>query len=103
MLPLSPSLLRVLSLQSCLTWSLASPGLLASCSTLSLPLCHLGEQILSLAVLSILTTAPLGAVTIMGLGLKLLTKKKDEDDDNNMGSEHSDPDNDFMEMKNIYA
>ena len=39
----------------------------------------------------------------MGLGLKLLTKKKDEDDTNNRGSEHSDPDNDFMEMKNIYA
>ena len=62
---------------------------------------HIGEQILTLAVLSILITAPLGAVTIMGLGPKLLAKKKDEDEDINMGSEHSDPESDFLEMKNI--
>ena len=62
---------------------------------------HIGEQILTLAVLSILITAPLGAVTIMGLGPKLLAKKKDQDEENSMGSEHSDPENDFLEMKNI--
>jgi len=42
---------------------------------------HMGEQILTLAVLSILITAPLGAVTIMGLGPKLLKKQSDTEED----------------------
>eukprot|EP00092_Neocalanus_flemingeri_P032689 GFUD01035554.1.p1 GENE.GFUD01035554.1~~GFUD01035554.1.p1 ORF type:complete len:639 (-),score=173.32 GFUD01035554.1:104-2020(-) len=42
---------------------------------------QMGEQILTLAVLSILITAPLGAVSIMGLGPKLLKKKKNEEDE----------------------
>ena len=60
---------------------------------------HMGEQILTLAVLSILITAPLGAVTIMGLGPKLLEKKKNEEDEIN--GEDSDPENDAQEMDNI--
>ncbi len=36
----------------------------------------MGEQILTLAVLSILITAPLGAISILALGPKLLTSNK---------------------------
>ena len=36
----------------------------------------MGEQILTLAVLSILITAPLGAISILALGPKLLTSDK---------------------------
>jgi len=66
---------------------------------------QMGEQILTLAVLSILITAPLGAVTIMGLGPKLLAKKKGEEDedDDEAGSENDnvDPENDGQEMDNM--
>lgn len=41
---------------------------------------HTGEQILTMAVLSILITAPLGAVAIMGLGPKLLSMDSRNDD-----------------------
>jgi len=56
---------------------------------------HMGEQILTLAVLSILITAPLGAVTIMGLGPMLLQKKKmDEDEEEEEGeNENADHEN----------
>jgi NhaP-type Na+/H+ or K+/H+ antiporter len=60
---------------------------------------QMGEQILTLAVLSILITAPLGAVTIMGLGPKLLEKKKNEEDE--VDGEDSDPENDAQEMDNV--
>jgi len=40
----------------------------------------IGEQILTMAVLSILLTAPLGAVAIMGLGPKLLSMDLENDD-----------------------
>ena len=38
---------------------------------------HTGEQMLTLAVLSILITAPLGSVSILGLGPRLLTSDKE--------------------------
>jgi len=45
-------------------------------------LLHMGDQILTLAVLSILITAPLGAICIMALGPKLLDKQdEDEEED----------------------
>eukprot|EP00092_Neocalanus_flemingeri_P050709 GFUD01058718.1.p1 GENE.GFUD01058718.1~~GFUD01058718.1.p1 ORF type:complete len:639 (-),score=161.46 GFUD01058718.1:66-1982(-) len=61
---------------------------------------QMGEQILTLAVLSILITAPLGAVSIMGLGPKLLEKKKngqdDEEDEND--NVNVDPENEVNEF-----
>jgi len=57
---------------------------------------HMGEQILTLAVLSILITAPLGAVSIMGLGPKLLEKKQGEEDDD--GSNNVDPENNVQQF-----
>merc|ERR1719481_535351 len=45
----------------------------------------MGNDILTLAVLSILITAPLGAVSILGLGPKLLsTNKKDVEDESDL-------------------
>ena len=43
---------------------------------------HMGEQTLTLAVLSILITAPLGAVAILAAGPVLLHKEKEEDIEN---------------------
>ena len=43
-----------------------------------------GNNILTLAVLSILITAPLGAVCILGLGPKLLESDKPNADDRNV-------------------
>ena len=40
---------------------------------------HMGEQTLTLAVLSILITAPLGAVSILAAGPLLLNKDKIEE------------------------
>ena len=39
----------------------------------------MGEEILTLAVLSILITAPLGAISILAFGPKLLENKPEED------------------------
>jgi len=58
---------------------------------------HMGEQILTLAVLSILITAPLGAVTIMGLGPMLLEKKKSDEDEDEDEDENADPENAIQE------
>merc|ERR1719466_513109 len=44
---------------------------------------HIGEQILTLAVLAILITAPIGALAIMGLGPKLLKKNENGNEDIN--------------------
>jgi len=41
-------------------------------------LIHMGEQILTLAVLSILITAPLGSISILALGPRLLEPELDE-------------------------
>ena len=63
----------------------------------------MGEQILTLAVLSILITAPLGAVSIMGLGPKLLKKQKNNEDEDANGQGEAcemvnvDPENDAKE------
>ena len=43
----------------------------------------MGNDILTLAVLSILITAPVGAVCILGLGPKLLSTDKQEEDGEN--------------------
>jgi len=48
---------------------------------------QMGEQILTMSVLSILITAPLGAVSIMGLGPKLLEKKNMEEEGNENADE----------------
>jgi len=62
---------------------------------------HMGEQILTLAVLSILITAPLGAVSIMGLGPKLLEKKKNEEEedvDEESDNVNVDPENNVQQF-----
>ena len=41
---------------------------------------HMGEQTLTLAVLSILITAPLGSLGILAAGPSLLTKEGEEED-----------------------
>ena len=41
---------------------------------------HMGEQTLTLAVLSILITAPLGSLGILAAGPTLLTRKGEEND-----------------------
>ena len=45
---------------------------------------HMGEQILTLAVVSILITAPLGAVAILAAGPMLLTKEEKEEQEENV-------------------
>ena len=41
---------------------------------------HMGEQTLTLAVLSILITAPLGSLGILAAGPTLLTREREDDD-----------------------
>ena len=51
----------------------------------------MGNDILTLAVLSILITAPIGAVSILALGPKLLTRDSPEGEEEANGKKHEDP------------
>jgi len=59
-----------------------------------------GEQILTLAVLSILITAPLGAVSILALGPKLLSDKPLEDGGGEKDKEQGGPEVDLERIQN---